>query len=661
MLGAYPRRGSLADAEGAMRSNLLLLFVTVLLLFLPASVRAQGRVYYVGPDGSDNNPGTRDGPWASPGFASRQLRPGDTLIILGGRYILSRFDEDIITPPSGTTQGWTAIQGQRGDRPVLAGRDNLLMAIDLSGVSYVRVENLEITHDDQASGRAAHFRDAIEGVYAPSSHLVLKGLYVHHIDEFGLNFRDVADLEVVNCRIEYCGFGAIGGPAALSGGWRNVHIDGCRLSYSGHYYQGGDGSNRPYDRPDGFGIEPSSGPIHIVDTTAEHNYGDGLDSKAAHTTIRRCVVANNSCDGIKLWGHGSRVENTLIYGRGDGDPTITPWAPIVIHTTLSGAQFDLVNVTVDDALGRNYLMYAQYDHPNVPVDLTIRNCIFRGIGRNSPIYVGRASTLAVGHSLFYLPNSDTILVHGGSSYTADSISTLGQDNRYGDPLFVAPAWGARGDYHLGESSPAIDAGTRSDAPTDDLDGRPRDNWPDLGAYEHRQTSVSRRLRSGWNLVSLPIVPGRSEVADVLQTIEGRYDVAMGHDAARDEWLWYDPAMPPECCTLSTLDERTAFWILVREPVTLTVYGASPGSTDQQLRRGWNLVSYPATQSREVTEALSSISGYYTTVFEYEASWSTPWRRFSMEMPSWGNTLTRLAPGYGYWVHVIDDCRLRIVN
>jgi pSer/pThr/pTyr-binding forkhead associated (FHA) protein len=449
----------------------------------PPPAGGPGATYYVAPGGDDANPGTRDAPWATPGYGSRQLQPGDTLLILGGLYTLSRYDEDIVTPPSGTADAWIAIKGEEGSRPILAGRDDLPTAIDLSGVSYVRVENLEITHDPQASGETLYFREGVEILEAPSSHIVLQDLYIHHIDEFGLNVQDVEDLQVLNCQIEYCGFGAMGGPTGAAGGWRNVRVQGCSLSYGGHYYQGGDGSNRPYDRPDGFGIESSAGPIEIADTTAEHNYGDGLDSKAANTTIRRCIVANNSCDGVKLWGDNSRVENTLIYGRGDGNPEPTPWSSIVIGTETANARFEIVNVTVDDALGQNYIMHVQYDTPDLPVQLTLRNSIFRGVGPDSSISIGQATTLAADYNLFYLPKSDSVLTHGDTTYTAETVGDLGPGNRYGDPGFVAPAWGKEGDYHLQKGSPAIDAGTSEGAPSDDAEGRPRSAEIDIGAYE----------------------------------------------------------------------------------------------------------------------------------------------------------------------------------
>ncbi len=448
-----------------------------------------GRTFYVAPNGDNANPGTREQPWATPGYGSRQLAPGDTLIIMGGRYTLHEYDTDIITPPSGTPSAWITIKGEEGNRPILVGRDNLITAINLSGVQYVRVENLEITHDDAATGEAAWFREGVEILGAPSAHIVLQDLYIHHIDEFGMDIQDVEDLQILNCRIEYCGFGALGGPAGEHGGWRNVTIRGCSLSWSGHYYQGGDGSARPYDRPDGFGVEPSQGPILIEETVAEHNYGDGLDSKAASTTIRRSIIANNSCDGVKLWGAGSRIENTLIYGRGDGSAEPTPWAAIVIdQVEQADASFEIVNVTVDDYVGRNYLMYVQYDSP-VPVQVRVRNTVFSGRGPECPIYIGAASTLVADHNLFYLPQNEVILTYGDTTCTCAELASLGEGNLCGDPLFVRPAWGEVGDYHLQAGSPAINAGTTDGVPAVDLENRPRDAQPDLGAYEYWQPTV----------------------------------------------------------------------------------------------------------------------------------------------------------------------------
>ncbi len=477
-------RGSVGEKQ------LLVFLLQLTLLFtLPVAETSEalalstGTTYYVSPAGDDHNPGNRSAPWASPGHASRKLKPGDTLLIMRGRYVLSRFDEDILTPPSGKAGAVVTIRGEEGHRPILVGQNNLLTAINLSGANHVHIENLEITHDERAKGKAVYFRDAIEILEKPAAHIVLRDLYIHHVDEFGINIQDIQDLKMINCRIEYAGYGSIGGPKGEHGGWRDVVIQGCRLSYSGHYYQGGDGSDRPYDRPDGFGIEPAEGPIEIVDTVAAHNLGDGLDSKAENTLIRRAIVANNSCDGIKLWGDGSRIEHSLIYGRGDGNAERTPWSTIVIDSEKKNARFEIMNVTVDDMAGGNYLMYVQYDNPDLPISLNIQNTIFRGMGPSSPIFIGRTTKLIMKNNLFYLPQTDSVIIHGDKEYTAETISDLPGNNFYAAPLFVEPAWGKDGNYHLEKESPAIDRGSTGSVPLIDLEGNHRGARPDLGAYE----------------------------------------------------------------------------------------------------------------------------------------------------------------------------------
>jgi len=47
-------------------------------------------------------------------------------------------------PPSGTAKAWVTITGEEGNRPMIAGRDNLFATMFLGGTSYMCVRNLEI-------------------------------------------------------------------------------------------------------------------------------------------------------------------------------------------------------------------------------------------------------------------------------------------------------------------------------------------------------------------------------------------------------------------------------------------------------------------------------------------------------------------------------------
>lgn len=437
----------------------------------------QGNIYYVATDGSNANPGTKEKPWAAPGYASRRLEPGDTLIISAGNYILSEYDEDIIKPQPGTGNAYITIKGEEGNRPVLMGKDNLSNAITLS--SYSIIENLEIT-----SRSGARFRDGILQVDKEVKNVVLKNLFIHHIDEFGINIADIDNLTIDGCKITYTGFGSIGGPIGQKGGWQNVVINNCDLSYNGHYYQGGPGPG-PYDRPDGFGIEPSSGPIEIKYCTANHNRGDGLDSKAGNTYIHNCIAANNSCDGIKLWAGDSKIENCLIYGTGDGTGGASPWAGLVIDGEEDGDNFEIINVTIhDNPQRRAYPMYIGYDR-HADINVTMRNCIVaNGYGL---AYFGTRVTAIIEYNLFYRPGSNEQVEANGRVYTTAAVRNgeLGTGNIVQDPLFISPAWGKTGNYRLQQGSPAIDAGTTEGAPAVDLEDNPRPAGAgcDMGAYE----------------------------------------------------------------------------------------------------------------------------------------------------------------------------------
>jgi len=409
------------------------------------TVPASGNTYYVATTGKDSNSGTSASPWASPAYGASQLKPGDTLIIMGGKYTLTDYGTDMINVPSGVTTNYVVIKGQDGNRPILAGGNNLFAAINLSNTSYAKISNLEITNN------GTNFRDAINGTDGPVNNVVLENLYIHNVDEYGINIGDTDGLKIVNSVISYTGFGAIGGPAGTSGGWKNALITGTTMSYGGHYYQGGSGPS-PYDRPDGFGIEASAGPIEIAYSLSEHNKGDGIDSKAENTYVHDTIIRNNSSDGLKLWGTNSKAVNVSIYGRGDG--VQTPWASIVLQSDHGNPTFTLDHVTVDEPQNTCYIMHVQYDYQNIPTNLNITNSIFNSRGGHCPIFLAPSVTAKISSTDFNFPGSDNVFEYGNTTYDSTQVNQFGTGNIYADPKFVSPAWGTVGNYNLQSGSPA---------------------------------------------------------------------------------------------------------------------------------------------------------------------------------------------------------------
>ena len=168
------------------------------------------------------------------------------------------------------------------------------------------------------------------------------------------------------------------------------------------------------------------------------------------------------------------------------------------------------------------------------------------------------------------------------------------------------------------------------------------------------------LQTGPNLVSFPVQPASTAIQDVLAPIAGKYTKVFAYDNATKSWKSYDVSVPSWANTLQNLDPSMGFWIYMNQPATLPVTGTLPSSTSIPLYTGANLVGFPRANSQPIADALASIDGKYTKVFEYDAGTSS-WRSYDVSIPSWANTLQELRPGYGYWIYVNQNCTLTVSN
>jgi hypothetical protein len=167
---------------------------------------------------------------------------------------------------------------------------------------------------------------------------------------------------------------------------------------------------------------------------------------------------------------------------------------------------------------------------------------------------------------------------------------------------------------------------------------------------------------GWNLVSFNVKPASTAIATVLSSIADKYDLVYAWDAgaASNNWMKYSPTAPEYSNSLNNLDEKMGFWIHMTAAGTLNVVGSVPVTTTISLLTaggGWNLVGYPSSVDRDLPAALSDngVGADFSLIYAYHASETTdPWKLFSLTAPVWANDLTKLSPGWGYWVKVSTD-------
>jgi len=164
------------------------------------------------------------------------------------------------------------------------------------------------------------------------------------------------------------------------------------------------------------------------------------------------------------------------------------------------------------------------------------------------------------------------------------------------------------------------------------------------------------LVTSWNLVSFPLHPTSTAIADVLSSLGSNYDLVYAWDASgghsgAGNWMRYAPGIPGN--TLSDLDETMGFWIRMTADDTLEMTGSVPTTTNISLltaASGWNLVGYPSDVNRSMPEALTAHGvTEYSLVYAYHADDTDTWKRYAPGVP--GNDLLELVPGWGYWIKV----------
>jgi hypothetical protein len=211
--------------------------------------------------------------------------------------------------------------------------------------------------------------------------------------------------------------------------------------------------------------------------------GDGEEAGGVHAgnanvTIHNCLIHDNFADGSPssfagggvLGGFGS-TQLTIIDSRIINNQVNQGASGVRVH----GGTLSMTNTLVADNHGDASI---HVNGPATLMNVTVVN------NDGSIIFNPQFSaTLAITNSIVYSnvynlqsPGAGTIQV----AYADIEGGWTGTGNIDADPG-VADAAG--GDYHLQAGSPCIDAGTSDGAPTADIEGTPRDAFPDMGAYE----------------------------------------------------------------------------------------------------------------------------------------------------------------------------------
>ena len=239
-------------------------------------------------------------------------------------------------------------------------------------------------------------------------------------------------------------------------------------------------------------------------------YGGGIFCGNSSPTITNCAISGNTThyDGGGIYCEESSLTitnctisgNTAEYGSG-GAIYCTSSSPTIINCAISGntaeddgggiyceeSSLTITNCTING----NALYYFGGGILCVYSSLTITNCAIsgNGAGCGGGIHCDESS-LTITNCILWDDDPNEIDVYGDSNlvvtYSDIQRGWPGEGNIDADPKFVDPL---NADYHLQPDSPCIDAGTPDGAPPDDIEGNPRDEFPDMGAYEYQKVGI----------------------------------------------------------------------------------------------------------------------------------------------------------------------------
>ena len=433
------------------------------LITLLPSAGAAAALLHVSADGSDENPGTAEEPWATLQRAVDAAKPGDTILVGPGVYA-----------------GCVIRRSGSPEAPIVLKAEGPGVHIDRPGPENRRRSVIEVgTHDDVIA------------------HWVVDGFEVSGARRWGINVGRTQHVTVEHCRVHDCG------------------LTGIFTSFSDHVTIQ---FNESYDNHEHGIYHSNSGDYPVIrGNRCHHNDGCGIhmngdlnmggDGLISHALVERNIIWENgraggsaiNCDGVS----DSVIRNNLCY---------TNHASGISLYAIDGAEGSSRNQVYHNTVvmgpdGRWVLNIPWWQRRSAPLGNRVANNIFYTSNPETGAILiwGEEALAGCDHNLVVgrfggdaVVPEDTEIAHMGLAKGAAlrpaeggrapmglrGWQQLGWDvhSREARPeeLFVNAA---AHDYRLRQGSPAIGAGEVLPEVREDLLGRPRCEAPaDVGCY-----------------------------------------------------------------------------------------------------------------------------------------------------------------------------------
>jgi hypothetical protein len=158
------------------------------------------------------------------------------------------------------------------------------------------------------------------------------------------------------------------------------------------------------------------------------------------------------------------------------------------------------------------------------------------------------------------------------------------------------------------------------------------------------TLYTLQLKKDWNLISVPIQPIDTDIADVLAPISGAYTAVHSWNGTAYESYYPGSATS----TLNKIEAGRGYWIWMNQDATLQVKG-SEASKVIELKRDWNMTGFNSMTEMAVSSALGSAASKVGVIYAYDA------------VSKGYEVVETLQPGRGYWILATSDVTWKLLD
>ena len=185
---------------------------------------------------------------------------------------------------------------------------------------------------------------------------------------------------------------------------------------------------------------------------------------------------------------------------------------------------------------------------------------------------------------------------------------------------------------------------------------------DTSTVDILTASDARNFTLGYELISLKKVPENSSTLAVLDSVDGQFSKIWRWNTTTENFEAYDPAIPFSFTKITTMDVSKGYWIKFNDTnASFEESGSNPTTTNIGLVTGYNMIGFPSTTSKNVTDGYSTISGNFEKIWKWDSDTGV-FKAYDPSLPNSFNTgFGELNPGEGYWLKMNASDTLTVTN